>query len=234
MGDRHHLPPLVDRNVPSLEISLELHSDLFSPTRNPFRLPIEEIWNGARAVEAFGGQVLVPDAHHALLHCCLHFSWSHTLRKGTWRTVRDIASLCGSGALDRERFVVLARTCGGSTSCYWSLRLARALGGVAVPESVLSALRPAGPDFLLNSLEDHFRQEALAAERRCPSGRLRKLLWTAAIRPRSSGHGGRRPWSGRGRGEDGDVDVDTDIEDVEEPQTPLRLPGRLLIAVDQY
>jgi hypothetical protein len=67
------------------------------------------------------------------------------------------------------------------------------MAGVGVPASVLNALQPPTPEFLLDRLERYFMWQ-LAEGRSCPSVRLGELLWSAALRPRWSGHGPARPW----------------------------------------
>src|SRR5690606_38256476 len=40
---KHHLPPLFDARAPTLEVGLELHTELFSTFRSPFRLDAEAV-----------------------------------------------------------------------------------------------------------------------------------------------------------------------------------------------
>jgi len=192
---KHHLPPLFDARAPTLEVGLELHTELFSTFRSPFRLDAEAIWRTAVGGHDLPSHVRVPDPEHMLLHCCLHFAWSHLLRKGAWRTVHDIATLSCRGAIDWQRFEHLARATNGASACFWSLRMAELLGGVPMPAGLLASLRPASSRRLSTAFERHFVQEALATEARCPSGHLRRALWVMAMRPRGNGHGSRRPWT---------------------------------------
>jgi hypothetical protein len=190
----HHLPPLADTRMPSLGVTLELHTELFPPGHSPFALEAKELWREARPVAGLPGECFAPSPMHRLLHCCLHFTWSHMLKLSAWRAFRDVAALCAEGSFDWEELVAAAREVRGATCCYWTLRLARMLAQVPVPEGVLAALRPAGPDAVLHLLERHFTREAIASEAWSPPPWLHRLLWEAAVRPRSGGHGRRRPW----------------------------------------
>jgi hypothetical protein len=183
----HHLPPFVDEIVPNLEIGLDLHTELFSETHTPYQLSPEELWRDAKPAAGLPEGVFVPSRVHQLLHCCLHYAWSHRLSGTGWRTYRDIAAICGDEGFDWSDFVKRTQGCNGELAAYWSLRLARSLAGADVPDEILSHLRPSLPESLLNLLEHHFAHEAILAERICPSDRMRSLLWKYAVHSRSGG-----------------------------------------------
>ncbi len=186
LADHHHLPPFLDPRMPG--IRLELHVSTLPP-EHPFALPESEVW--AQACEApapFAG-ALLPSAEHLLLHTCVHFAWSHAMSFGAWRTIRSVAVLVGSGAVDWEAFVALARASRGATACYWTLRLSSALGGIELPASVLPRLAAPSPEFVRRALERHFITTLVPGEGPpSPSVRLSRLLWVTALRPRWSGH----------------------------------------------
>jgi hypothetical protein len=189
---RHqHLPPLVDSSEEGLR--LELHTDLF-PRPHPFQLPAEALWRAATTLSVGGHSVLVPDPVHQLLHLCVHFTWSHMMQWGSWRTFRDVAALTREGHVDWARLEDLARNGHAATCCFWTLRLARNLCGARVPDDVLRALRPPLPPFLLDRLERHYVLQLFAADARCPSAMLGRCLWECGILPRWSKHGAARPW----------------------------------------
>jgi hypothetical protein len=112
---------------------------------------------------------------------------------GAWRALRDVAALTERGALDWDLCVTRARTARATTCVYWTLRLAHRLAGVKVPALALRELAPPTPSLVLERLERYFMWQ-IAEGRTCPSVRLGQLLWSAALRPRWSGHGRARPW----------------------------------------
>jgi hypothetical protein len=186
-----HLPPLDDAR--GTGIGLELHTDLFVEG-HPFRLQPAQIWSAADAVDVGGVRVFVPSITHLLLHNCLHFAWSHLLQHGAWRCFLDTGTLLASGRVDWDDFLAVAHETRAATCSYWTLRLARVLADIAVPERVLEALRPPRPRGLEGMIERHFVACLLPPESRCPSERIGEWFWEAAIRPRWSGHRNVRPW----------------------------------------
>jgi hypothetical protein len=109
--------------------------------------------------------------------------------------VRDVERIVASDALDWTAAVARAKSIRGGTCCYWTLRLARDLAGVTVPDTVLDALSPRLPESVLRRLTCYFAQQALPTPGAVISSvSLSRALWTLAIRPRSQGHGASRPW----------------------------------------
>jgi len=187
----HHLPPLVDGL--GTGTSLELHTSLFFEG-HPFALTSEDIRRRADRVLVRGHTALVPSVHDQLLHLCLHFAWSHMMATGAWRAFRDLDALVRTGRVDWPEFTQLARESRGGSACYWTFRLARALAGIEVPESVVRALAPPEPEFALRRLEQHFTYDLLPTENISPSVWLTYTMWRAGLRPKWSGHGRVRPW----------------------------------------
>ncbi len=186
----HHLPPLRDgRGTRAL---LELHTGLF-PAAHPFALDAEAV--AARGIAARGDRrgILIPSPEDHLVYLSGHWVWSHMMNGGAWRALRDVAALTERGALDWDLCVTRARTARATTCVYWTLRLAHRLAGVKVPALALRELAPPTPSLVLERLERYFMWQ-IAEGRTCPSVRLGQLLWSAALRPRWSGHGRARPW----------------------------------------
>ncbi|HEY6089645.1 MAG TPA: hypothetical protein VD771_07620, partial [Gemmatimonadaceae bacterium] len=75
------------------------------------------------------------------------------------------------------------------SSCYWTLRLARALAGLSVPDTVLDALSPRLGDRVSAMLEEHFSQLVLRVDHACPSVELRQRLWEFALQIKRSNIG---------------------------------------------
>lgn len=189
--EHHHLEPLADRR--GTMATLEMHRLLFH-VGHPFRFPIEDVWARARTVERAGRSLLVPSPADHLLHVSLHFAWSHMMRAGSWRAFRDVYWIIKAG-FDWDEFLGLAEQTLATTSAYWTLRLARTVAGVPVPEEALRALRPPRPESTLLRLERHFAFGLVPLERGYPSRQLGNAMWEAAILPAWSGHGAARPWN---------------------------------------
>jgi len=186
-----HLPPLVDAHGQGFR--LELHTDLL-PGGQPFRLSADTLWRDAQPICLDGRTTLVPDPLQHLLHLCVHFAWSHQMQWASWRTFRDVQALTRRGDIPWATFVDLARDSRATTCCFWTLRLARDLARVTVPNDVLRALHPPLPEFLLDRLEHHYVLELFPTENSCPSVKLGRWLWEVGIAPRRSEHGAGRPW----------------------------------------
>lgn len=187
----HHLPALTDAR--GTGVRLELHTALFFEG-HPFRLSPADVWARATPLIAFGQRVAVPSLRDQLVHLCLHFAWSHMMATGAWRTFRDLQMLVDTGRVSWGEFVAGARESRGASCCYWTLRLARALSAVTVPDDVLAALRPPLPAFALDRLEHHFAANLFPTEAVCPSVAMAYAMWRLGVRPRWSGHGAVRPW----------------------------------------
>ena len=187
----HHLPPLHDTRSPDLQV--EIHTALF-PERQPFAFDARDLWARAKPLGTEFPDVFVPDRVHSLLHACLHFLWSHQGRFGVWRTIRDVDAITRTGAVDWTAFVDAARASRGSTSCYWTFRIAEIASGVRVPAEVLHALRPPRSRYILRAIERHFVRNLFPVEFACPSVTLDHALWDLAVMPGWSGHGAVRPW----------------------------------------
>lgn len=186
----HHLPPLRDgRGTRAL---LELHTGLF-PGGHPFQLKVDDVVARAVRIDRRGPAVLIPSAEDHLVYLCGHWVWSHMMNGGAWRALRDVGALAERGGLDWDRAVAQTRSALATTCVYWTLRLARRLAGVRVPDAVLSTLEPPTPAFARDRLERYFVWQ-LGGARSCPSVRLGRMLWSAALRPRWSAHGRGRPW----------------------------------------
>jgi hypothetical protein len=191
--DLHHLPVLTDETGSGRH--LEVHTDIF-PARNPFGFSARDLWTAATPLQLRGGgTALVPSTVHQLLHVCVHMSWSHLMKAGAWRSLRDVRVITEKDPPEWSTFVDAAVEARAAHFCYWPLRLARTLLHARVPDTVLESLRPRGPRSVLVALERHFASEMFPAAGICPSHTLRRRVWEAAMRPAASGHGSIRPWS---------------------------------------
>jgi hypothetical protein len=186
----HHLPPLFQD---SGRFRLEIHEELL-PAEHPFRFSADALWQHARRITVKGRVITVLDPVHQLWHECVHFAWSHAMQWGSWRTLRDSAAIIQADDFDWTEFVRFARETRAATCCFWTLRVTRTVTGAAVPDHVLSSLRPPYPEFIIDRLERHFVSSLFPSEDRCPSVWLTRWLWTVGVSPRWSRHGAARPW----------------------------------------
>lgn len=185
-----HFPPLDDPAGTGLV--LELHT---APVDRAIHLPTEVVWREARAVELRGRRVLVPRPELQVLHLAVHFAWSHGMAKASWRTFRDLHQILTHTPPDWDVLIAQATAARAGTACYWTLRLARSLAGVAAPIHVMRRLRPPRPEGVLRILERHYIASLFPTNpASCPSVRIARLLWSAGMAPRWSGHGRARPW----------------------------------------
>jgi len=187
-----HLPPL--RDAHGTGVGLEIHTDLFA-AGHPFGALTDEIWTCADEVAFRGRSVRVPRPEQLAVHCCLHFAWSHMARHGAWRAFRDLTVLAGEPGFDWDGVVALALRARARSACYWTLLLARDVADLAVPDRVLAELEPPGGAGLLRVVGRHLASGLLPTARLCPSVRLSRWMWLAAIRPGWSDHGASRPWT---------------------------------------
>jgi Uncharacterised nucleotidyltransferase len=190
--DTHqHVCPLVAPGGGNIVV--ELHRTFLYP-QGPFQLTEREVWENAVPVAVDGRQAWVPSPEHQVLLLCVHFAWSHSMRRGLARTIRDLGALAPT--VRWQQVVALARRTRAESCCYWTLRLAVDLGGVPVPPEVLHALAPGTPEPMRRALARVIAADALAPrEDFSPSLRLGRVTWAAAVRPRAAGHGRARPWA---------------------------------------
>jgi len=184
----HHLPPMVDSTGAG---RLELHTALFVED-HPFGEVSDAVYHRSRSVSDGYGRV--PSDVHLALHLCLHLAWSHVMGLGAWRAFYDLSSLVEHDRLEWKELVDEAKVYRSSSCCYWTLRLASDLAGVAVPRDVIRACRPPGSTLLHRLLAHNFEAQLDGPDRGCPSVAVWRALWRMAIRPGWSGHGGRYPW----------------------------------------
>lgn len=190
---RPHLPPLEDPDRTGQVV--ELHDDLFVDG-HPFELGAEDIRSSGDHVRVGGTRVLVPGPTQHLVYTCIHFAWAHTLSTGGWRTFRDVAVLSRSSGFDWRAFERMAREQRATAPCYWTLRLARGLGDVPIPEERIASLRPPStPGLALGILERHFALALFSDEAGCPSVALERALWRAAMGRIGARHGDGEPWA---------------------------------------
>lgn len=193
MYRRHyHLPPLRDSGASGAY--LEIHTGLLLPG-HPFRLDPGEVRRRAVPAVVEGRTVRVPDVVDHLVYVCLHFAWGHMLASGAWRTIRDVRVLSGAGGFGWRDFRRRVRDARAGPLAYWTLRLARRLGGVDVPPELQDEIAPPLPGIALRALERHVTSQLFLTEPGCPSVRLSQALWVLATRPRGGRPEGVRPWA---------------------------------------
>ncbi len=186
LKDAHHLPHFVDPQIPGMRV--ELHVALL-PSDRPFSFDDAELWRDAVPAPAPFTGALLPSPAHVVLHICIHFAWQHVMQLGAWQTIRALSVVTATPTFDWDGFVRTAQDAKALTACYWTLRLAKRLGGIRVPNAVLDRLAPPTPEMLERPLERHFVAGIVPGEGPvCPSVWLARALWRVALRPAWSGH----------------------------------------------
>lgn len=213
---RPHLPPLEDPDGRGQFV--ELHHALFIEG-HPFRFGGEHLRADARTVEVGGAEALAPAPATHLVYTCIHFAWSHILSKAGWRAFRDVAVLSRASEFDWDDFLARAVQADAARPCYWTLRLAGRVGGVEVPDRVLSGMRPSGlPETALRVLERHYTVSLFSTspgDPGCPSVALSRALWRVGAQPGGPRGPGVLPWAK----DEGFLRLDRDGD---EPPGPLR------------
>jgi len=176
--DHHHLPPLSDTAGSGLR--LEIHVAPIAG-KNPFQMDFHDLLEGSNALDLGGVRVRVPEPHLHAVHACIHFAWSHRFTGGRLNVFRDLATLHGTGKISWKTLVQAAHRTGSEACCYWTLRLARGLTGLPVPNEVLAELSPPLSERILSVLEQHISQIVLRSGRACPSVGLRERLWALSL-----------------------------------------------------
>lgn len=174
----HHLPPLTDTRGSGLR--LELHVAPIPPG-HPFQFDPTDVRTNSEAFEAEGARFRALEPHALAVHAAIHFAWCHRFVTGGTNVFRDLNAIEHTAGFSWEKFISLARQTRSQTSCYWTLRLARVLADLPVPEDVLTALAPNMSEPLLGVLERHFVQLVLRSDRACPSVTLRHRLWAFGL-----------------------------------------------------
>lgn len=172
----HHLAPLVRR----ADLRLELH-DAVLPPGHPFSGAGAERWMAAAVRADWQGRevrVLAPAWH--VTHAALHWAWSHEGSVGTWQFLHDMHRFAASD-LDWDEVAAVARLVGGAPVVGMALWSAVHLGGVAVPKSVIGALRgrPRASDGIA---ERTWVLRALHSPMPSPSVRWSRFWWRQAVR----------------------------------------------------
>lgn len=186
----HHLPPLYDPD--GTDTAVEVHRQIF-PGSHPFALTADTLW--ADAVRLPGSDtVMLPSPDHQVIHLAIHYAWSHMMGHfAGWRTFRDVGRIIKVHHMDWDGVVERSKAARATSSTYWTLRLARSLVALDVPEAALEALRP--PLGALHAgLERSYAMGMLPWGRRNPSETLARQLWSLGMRPGWSGHQGTKPW----------------------------------------
>ena len=186
----HHSVPLEAPRLGNARV--ELHTELFHA--GPFTITPDDLRRDAQSITVAGHSVQVPSRAHLLLHLCQHYAWSHCMARGLVRTLQDIELLWSMDGGFDAAFVRLAHEARAATCCYWTLRFARRLFDITIPDPLLSELRPPRASWLLDLLERHFAGVAGLTTLACPSVRVERALWSWGVMPRWSGHADARPW----------------------------------------
>jgi len=189
----HHLAHLLEPS--GTGAVLEVHTALFPPEA-PFELRPADLWAETLTTTCDGVEVRVPSVRHQIVHLGIHFAWSHLMASAAWRTFRDLAHLMHHYDVDWDSVISEAKRVRATTSCYWTLRLARELQQVAVPDKVLRSLAPPlSAGALMRLTRAYAASLSPLNPKGCPSVQARRVLWKRGIQPKWSGHTGPAPWN---------------------------------------
>lgn len=137
----HHLPPMASESGALL---VELHWQL-DYEEEKGRLPAEDLWARVVPWTVRGQPALRLDPIDETLYLCRHAVVQHKVR-GAFRSLFDLNQVTGSWGLAEWRALCWrAQHYGLERPIYLMLVLAEELLGLAVPEEVLSELKPFGP-----------------------------------------------------------------------------------------
>jgi hypothetical protein len=175
----HHAAPMLWRGG----LRLELHTAVLPPG-NPFVDDGADRWLrrgqsvqwGARAVQ------VLPGPWH-LVHACVHWSWSHEAEVGTWQFLHDAQVLTAgwsAGGAEWREVSANAAELGGGRPVGWGLWSAAVLGGVAVPEATVRALR-VGSGLRHGFVERMWVVRAFRSPLASPSVRWTRYWWRQAM-----------------------------------------------------
>lgn len=223
----HHLAPLLDPD--GVSIALELHRTLL-PSVERLGVDVGALIARSRVVQVGEVPVRVPSVEDLLFHICLHFGWSNKLRRGVWQAYADAHAIVRDPSFTWDRFVTLAGSRRARQSCYWTLRLGRAVADLDVPDEVLRRLDPSSGGRFADLLERHFAmQVADPRSGEAVAQRVRRRLWFRAMHEPSSSSEADELWN------EGTVEVRGEDINHRPPRgaaraalTTLRYFGRLL------
>lgn len=138
LAHKHHLPPFVKANAPSLEI----HWNITKPNLS-YTIDHSELWARAQNAVVNGSAVMTLAPEDLLLHVCLHATYQHWLEQDI-RFLCDVDAICRRFALtfDWEQFTQRAVQWGWSRGVYLALQLAHDRLETPIPPHVLATLQP--------------------------------------------------------------------------------------------
>jgi hypothetical protein len=145
-GNRYHIPPHARHFFtlvhPAWPAALDVHCSLMEDDR-PFLIDAAGLWDRARTLRTEEIEALALSPVDSLLYQCLHASFHHLFEYGL-RPFCDILETLRRHAdeIDWEQAQTRAGQWGVERSTYLTLRLSRDLLGAAVPDAVLTGLRP--------------------------------------------------------------------------------------------
>lgn len=138
LAHKHHLPPFVKANAPSLEI----HWSITKPNLS-YTIDMTELWLRAQPAVVNGSAVLALAPEDLLLHVCLHATYQHWLEQDI-RFLCDIDVICRhfAATFDWGQFTQRAVAWGWHRGVYLALQLAHEQLATPIPAAVLAALHP--------------------------------------------------------------------------------------------
>jgi hypothetical protein len=140
----HHLQPFTKPNAAPVEIHWLIVTQIGPNARvvHPFHIDVNGLWERAQPATIAGVQTHVLSPQDLLLHLCIHAS-RHRKFRVRLRAFCDIAATIRryETEIDWEQVQTRSHQWGAENCVYLTLRLARELLKVAVPDTVLENLK---------------------------------------------------------------------------------------------
>ncbi|MCB0063506.1 MAG: nucleotidyltransferase family protein [Caldilineaceae bacterium] len=173
----HHLPRFVKEKS---DLSVEIHWTITRPDKS-YTIGMDDLWARAQPFTVMGVETQALCVEDLLLHLCLHATHQHFLMQGV-RPLCDLAALVAQYGeeIAWDAICQRSRAWGWSKGVYLALDLAQRWLGAAVPEEVLTRLRPeAVPPQLVESA----RAQLFAAYTELASSTSHHFMQVVADRP---------------------------------------------------
>ncbi len=133
-----HLPRFIKADV----LGIEVHWNITKSVKH-YHISMEGLWERAVVAKVNIVNTLALSAEDLLLHLCLHASYQHQFAFGLrpFCDISEVINHYGNG-IDWEGLCRRVDSWGWQKGVYLTLRLAREFVGAAVPDAVLSSLKP--------------------------------------------------------------------------------------------
>ncbi|HEY5522488.1 MAG TPA: nucleotidyltransferase family protein [Desulfuromonadaceae bacterium] len=180
----HHLPPFKNKNG----TIIELHWNIVTPNSS-IKVDLDGLWERACLIKVDNAEVRVFSVEDLFLHLCIHACF-HLQTELDLIPFCDLAGLIKTAADKIDWQIVIARAArwGAKKCLYLMLLLVQELLGAALPEKILSEMKPGDyqPAFFEEALEQIFNEKPSAQLIRRRIGKLAKIGKSKGIKGKVS------------------------------------------------